>query len=491
MERNANSYMIGVRRIAGRMLVASLLLVQLPSFAFAQFGSGGFGGAPGGAPGPKTKDNSRPEYQAPVFEKRERGEPVVGVKIVGNQVLEDAKIRTHLQTRVGRDFDPDTVRADVRRLSSTGMFRNVRTYRKQVDGGVEVTYEVFELPLIQYLKFVGNDDSWTWTGRKGLSDKSLRKAAELKVGEPLQRFKVEEARRKIQELYLQKGFTEVQVEVMEGLEPTDEGVVFSIYEGAKQRIYKTEFVGNTIATDGRLKTQIKSKPGIMWLIKGQVDLQQIDEDKDRLTAYYRSLGFFKARVGRDLDFGDDGKWLTVRFIIDEGPRYKIRQVSIVGNETFASEALMSRLQLKSGDYFDARRMNMDLNELRDVYGSQGYIHADVQADPRFLVEPGTIDLVYDVQEGEQFRVGKIIVNIAGDNPHTRRNVVINRISLAPNDIIDIREIRDSERRLRSSQLFATDPASGAAPSIEIQLPENAEFELNADQRNEPGSSTLR
>jgi outer membrane protein insertion porin family len=159
------------------------------------------------------------------------------------------------------------------------------------------------------------------------------------------------------------------------------------------------------------------------------------------------------------------------FVIDEGPRYKIRQLSLLGNATFTTQSLQERLELKSGDYFDARRMNRDLNSLRDTYGSVGYIHADIKADPRFLEEPGTIDLVYDIQEGEQYRVGRIIVNIEGDNPHTRQNVVINRLSLAPNDIIDIREIRASERRLGSSQLFLTDPARGITPSIAIRPPE--------------------
>ena len=261
------------------------------------------------------------------------------------------------------------------------------------------------------------------------------------------------------------------MEIQEGIEPEDEGVVFSIYEGEQQRIFQTRFVGNTIASDARLRTQIKSKPGIMWVFKGTVDREQIDADVERLTAYYRSLGYFKARVGRELEFGESGKWLTLTYVIDEGPRYKIRQVSVLGNQTFTTDSLMERLELKSGDFFDARRMNRDLNSLRDTYGGEGYIHADIKADPRFLEEPGKIDLVYDVQEGEQYRVGKIIVNIEGDNPHTRRNVVINRLSLSPNDIIDIREIRASERRLRSSQLFLSDPARGVAPSIAIRPPE--------------------
>ena len=318
------------------------------------------------------------------------------------------------------------------------------------------------MPTISHLRFEGRDK---------IRESTLRKKAELKVGEPLNRYRVEEARRKLQELYVEKGFADAQVELVEGNKPEDQGVVFSIYEGPQQRFFHTRFLGNTIVSDARLRTQIQSKPGILWMFKGKVDREQIEADRDLLVAYYRSLGYFKARVGRYLDFSESGKWLTLTYVIDEGPRYQIQNVSLVGNDTFTTDSLTANLGLKPGDYFDSRKMNRDLMEMRDLYGSQGYIHADVKADPQFLEEPGKIDLVYDIREGEQYRVGRIIVNIEGDNPHTRRNVVINRLSLAPNDIIDIREIRASERRLRSAELFLSDPTRGISPTIAIRPPE--------------------
>ena len=35
------------------------------------------------------------------------------------------------------------------------------------------------------------------------------------------------------------------------------------------------------------------------VFKGEVDYDRIDEDVRRLTDYYRGLGFFRARVGRE------------------------------------------------------------------------------------------------------------------------------------------------------------------------------------------------
>jgi outer membrane protein insertion porin family len=125
------------------------------------------------------------------------------------------------------------------------------------------------------------------------------------------------------------------------------------------------------------------------------------------------LGFFNARIGRELEFSDSGQWLTLTFVIDEGPRYVVRNVSVAGNEKFPTETLLAQMELKSGDYFNLGKMNRDANSLRDVYGGQGHIFADIQADPRFLEEPGQLDLVYNVKEGGVWRASRVNVHIEG------------------------------------------------------------------------------
>jgi outer membrane protein insertion porin family len=63
------------------------------------------------------------------------------------------------------------------------------------------------------------------------------------------------------------------------------------------------------------------------------------------------------------------------------------------------------------------------------------------------------------------------VRIAGEFPHTRDSVVLNRLALRPGDIIDMREIRAGERRLKASQLFQTNPAEGDPPRIIVRPPD--------------------
>ncbi len=198
-------------------------------------------------------------------------------------------------------------------------------------------------------------------------------------------------------------------------------------------------------TPGSARKSTQSLP-FVYLFKGELDRKELDEDVDRLTAYYRGLGFFRARIGREVreyDPSEDSapdlvasralrnidqfetvQWMVVRFIVDEGPRYKIGSVSVSGNTKYTSEDLMADLKLKSGDYFNQAKMTSDVTAIQDKYGGVGYVFADVKADPRFLDEPGTLDLVYKIKEGDRYRVGKINVAIKGEYPHTKITTVL-------------------------------------------------------------------
>ena len=277
--------------------------------------------------------------------------------------------------------------------------------------------------------------------------------------------------------------------MLEGDKPEDRRAIFLINEGVKQKVWKTAFIGNTIASDDRLRTQIKSKSPFLYLFKGELDRKEVEEDIQRLTAYYRGLGFFRARIGREIEFNDKENWATITFIIDEGPRYRVRNVSIVGNTRYPTTQLLDDLKLKNNEYFNQAKMTTDIGSIQDKYGSIGYVFADVKADPRFLEEPAQLDLVYNLKEGGRYRVGKVNIEIKGEYPHTQITTILNRLSFKPGDIVDIREIRSSERRIRASQLFEANMATGNAPKIVFTPP--GQEELQEEPENKKRSEVAR
>ncbi|MEI7781793.1 MAG: POTRA domain-containing protein, partial [Planctomycetota bacterium] len=437
------------------------------------------GQAPAAAPVAVPQPSPPIAPATPVVDEANR---IVEVRIEGNHATEVSKL-PKLVTRAGQIFDPQAIEEDVRTLHRSRKFIDVHPKYVRVKEGVVVIFQVVERPMLRYVKYIGNEK---------ITTRTLRKKAEVDVGDSMDPYVVEEARRRIESFYHEKGYDSAKVSTVEGSKPGDKGAVFLIDEGRSRKSLWTSFVGNSIASDARLLTQIKSKPGVLWLLGGDIDRQKIDEDVDLITAYYRSLGFFQAKVGRELEVvhGGGRDWTLLTFVINEGPRYSVRNVSFIGNSKFKSEFLARDIKLKSGEPFNQAKMDADLGLIRDIYGGRGFVFADIKADPRFLEEPGQLDLVYNVAEGQRYRVGKINVRIRGEHPHTRHSTVLNRLSLRPGDILDIRKLRDDERRLKSSSLFLADAAKGEGPRIVFSKPENGE-DGNQQIARDPGQPGFR
>ncbi|HEV3418253.1 MAG TPA: BamA/TamA family outer membrane protein [Pirellulales bacterium] len=356
-----------------------------------------------------------------------------------------------LGTRQNEIYDPQIVEDDVRKLMKSRKFIDVRADFQNTPAGVVVIFRIVERPIIQDIIVVGN---------QGVLSSTLIGKTDLKKGDGMDPYSIKEARDKLEAYYAEHGWDRARVTIIEGNKPGDRRAVFLIDEGRAQKIWWTKFVGNTIVTSGRLRTQIDTKPPIGWVFKGYADRKKIDEDVSKLTAYYRGLGFFQATVGRELDVDAKQTWVTPTFVINEGPRYKIRTVSCNGNDKIGTDKLTKDLKLTSGQWFNQGAMNHDLNIVRDLYGGKGYVFADIQPDPRLLEGQPEMDLIYNIKEGNRYRVGKININIQGDSTHTHSSTIYDRLAIYPGDVIDTRKLRSAERRLKASQIFATDPTKG-------------------------------
>ena len=380
--------------------------------------------------------------------------PRPGETLVADIVFEGLKVVRRgslpkLGTRAGEPYDPQVVEEDVKKLMKSRKFIDVSPKIQNTPQGVLVIYQVVERPIIQDIQMVGN---------QGVLTSTLIGKTDLKKGDGMDPYSIKEGRDKLESYYHEHGWDRARVTILEGNKPGDRRAIFLIDEGRAQRVWWTKFIGNSIATGSRLRTQIDSKPPILWLFKGYVDQKKIDEDVQKLTAYYRGLGFFQATIGRELEFDEKQNWVTITFVINEGPRYRIRNVSFIGNDKLGRDALAKDLKLNGGQFFNQGAMSHDVNIVRDLYGGKGYVFADIQPDPRLLEGQAEMDLIYNIKEGSRYRVGKINITIAGDSTHTHSRTIYDRLSLHPGDILDTRKLRSDERRLKASQIFAADPA---------------------------------
>lgn len=425
-----------------------------------------------GTPGMRgPAQNSTPQTSEQMKQEEEQqhlqyeGLPVASIEFKGNQFLTGERLYGTIKTRIDRSFDAAIVQEDVRALYGTGLIRDVRLLVKKSNLGLHLTFEVFERPTIATVRYIGN---------RMYLDKKLTKETNLKAGDALDLFTIEDATRKIQELYHDHGFPKAHVSVLEGLKPGERDVVFYINEGPREKIAAIEVVGNDphLAQDARLLTLFESKAKLSnWIIGGDYIPSKVESDMAKLIGYYRNLGYFQATVGRQIDYDDSGHWVTLRFIVNEGPRYRITSMRVEGNQKVSNASLNKLVSIQPGDYFLRGQLNNDIDALRDLYGKLGYIYSQVTPDIRFQENPGELEVVFDIDEGEQFKVGEIDVHISGISPHTKNSVVLNRLSLIPGYLASNQEVRSSERRLRHSSLFNDGAMMGSPPTIVVRTEE--------------------
>ncbi|GHT40145.1 hypothetical protein FACS189443_0040 [Planctomycetales bacterium] len=410
---------------------------------------------------------------------------VITVNFQGNSQVSTADILKMIKMRQGRPFSETTLEEDKRTLMQKRCFLDVKTKVERTPDGFIVTFQFIELPLLNYTKIVGPQHH---------TRKTLLEEGNLKVGDAQDPIAVHQAAERMEQFYHESGYDKVHIEVLSGDEIGDRGATFLVSEGSKQRILSIEFEGNQITTAGRLKTLVKSKPGWFLWINSEFTRKQLDEDVETLTNYYRKLGFFYAKVDRVFEetegytgLGERRNWVKVKFIIDEGPRCKIRDIRFVGNHVFQNNELLKVMKTaKTKDkYFNQDMVEIDMQKIKERYGDEGYVFAMPMPDPR--VDQDSVDLVINIKEGPRCYLNTLNIEIVGNDggeSYTKWQPILNRSSLRPGDVLRTTEINATKRRLAASQLFNTNPTQGVVPEIIFNYPKEAlEEEAAAAQQD--------
>ena len=87
--------------------------------------------------------------------------------------------------------------------------------------------------------------------------------------------------------------------------------------------------------------------------------------------------------------------IPVLFIIVTATFFMLRYVP--------GDSLATGIKLPGGEPFEQGKMNADVEWLKELYGSQGYVFADIHAEPIFSEQPGKLDLLYHIEEGKRWR----------------------------------------------------------------------------------------
>lgn len=401
--------------------------------------------------------------------------PVSKIEIqhVGPPAANQDLIRANIRVKPGDPYMRDSVNEDVRTLYATGYFRQIRIVEGHDDKGMVLTYVLQGKPVLTEIQFNGN---------KKYSRSKLLKGLTSKIGEPLDESKLFTDSQEILKKYQKAGYQKTKVEAKPVIDENGGRgtVTFEINESPRVKIKRVDFVGASAFKEKKLRKVIKTRKRWMWSwITGSGVLKddQFEDDREKLGDFYRSEGYIDFEI-RDVKFEQlDPKWMAIHLYINEGRQYKVGSIDFKGNQLFTTEEIKTwisankslidpakrakhenarGLRLTPGQIFTPQGLAKDIEAIRDFYGARGYIGKgtrgviDVIATRIPNTEKGTMDLVYEIDEGEKSFIEKIEIR---GNTKTKDKVIRRELSVAPGEPFDMVRVKLSKGRLEQMNYF--------------------------------------
>ena len=386
--------------------------------------------------------------------------PVVDIQIEGNSTVDKEEILRKLSSRIGRPLERKIIEKDIRALLESNWFSDVQPFydKTEDDKGYVLIFKVREMQKIGGVEY---------RGASAIKVRKLEEATGIKPGSRVDGIKARLGIAAIERLYQEKGYHKVSVKLVSGDKPGDTSVVYEIFEGPKYTISHVEILGNSYVSDGVLKTKIQSKPSILGLLGGSFSREQIEDDARKLREYYQGQGFFEIAVSVVDEPGENLGHRKVTFVISEGPQYKVRDIRFEGNDKIAVESLRDGLALHSNQPFRDDYRDADKKKLLSKYGEIGCIDAKIDVEPKFTTEPGIVDLVYKIEEGDQYLLGEIIVK---GNDRSKDKIIRREAEMAglvPGEPLNANLLQTFQKRLEGTQYFVASPEMGKPINVNI------------------------
>jgi outer membrane protein insertion porin family len=245
----------------------------------------------------------------------------------------------------------------------------------------------------------------TVRGSQRIEPDTVLSYTKLRVGQPYTTESLDQA---IVDLLASDLLADAQIE---GVETGD--IVVVVRENPI--INRVVLEGNKRLKDDKIVKEIKLAPRQIFTRTA------VRADVARIVELYRRQGRFAASVEPQMVTLDQNR-VDVVFEINEGPKSKVRQINIIGNEVYSDSDLRKEMYTKqartfrlfsSATSYDQDRLAADQQKLRQFYLTEGYADfrvisavAELTPDKRDFI------ITYVVEEGPRYKFGDVKVDSA-------------------------------------------------------------------------------
>jgi outer membrane protein insertion porin family len=335
----------------------------------------------------------------------------------GLQNVKIKKVLSVINLKKGRCYSVDKAREDVRSIFGLGCFENVDFCFDCSSG--KLIFVVVEKPCIEHIAFKGNLE---------FSTPKLRKLSVLKEKKYYDLLKLDETKKKLRRMYVNKGYSGCKVESSSSIDGSTNRITitFHITENGKIAVGEVKIEGVVSVKHKKILKIIKTKHGRMF------NENIYAEDLKVIETFYKNNGFIDYElVDSNMTYNSIGTEMSLKLNISEGKKYKIGMVNCNGNFVVDSREINKAVKIKKGQVFNQQKIIEAMQHIRDIYFDKGYLFAVV--DSSFSKnDVGVVDVSFSIRENFVIYVGNICVS---DLVSTKDKVIRREILVKPGDIL--------------------------------------------------------
>lgn len=378
--------------------------------------------------------------------------PVASIEISAENLpptvtFDSRTIVNRLKTRVGDPFSQLTFDSDLKTLSDE--YDQIAPSISVRQGEIYIAIKVWPKPMIRTIK---------WEGNNHFKAKTLQKELGIKPHTLFTRATFNQALNKIKELYIKKGYFELQIDYKLSVDPkTNEiDIDIALNEGRSGFIDGITFEGFSKKEQSDLLELMQTKEYhflISWVLgTGTYNEEALEQDRMTIINYLQNKGYADSTVDiQILDAPSSGK-IILKITAVKGPIYHFGEVTFSGNTLFSDKEIENCFSVHPEGIYSPEKLRETAEAIKFLYGRKGYIEAAAHYETKLAEHEPIYNVHFQIEEGAEYKVG--LVHILG-NVQTQNRVILHESHLIPGETFDTAKLEATQQRLENIGYFKT------------------------------------
>ena len=326
---------------------------------------------------------------------------LLSIRVTGASQLKDEQIIAASGLKPGQFAGENDFKDAMQRLGETGLFTNLTYSYHYSPDGCDVQFQIAENPELVPIVF----DNLVWFSDDDLLSQ-LHSRLPLFTGKlPAGGNLADQVSDALNAILSQRNIAGKAEYLRAG---KMDGPIDSY-------LYKVNFhpvVIRNMAFPGAGEAELSTLEAAAKPLSGQEYLRSKmrSQEKVHFLPDYLSRGYLKASFSdAEAKIAEDGPrtLVDVSFPVKPGLQYKLAGIQWQGNTVFPTEKLQENVHLKPEEPVNATQLTDDLDTVKKLYGTKGYLLARVDPAPQMDDAQATVRYQLTVTEGDQYRMGDL------------------------------------------------------------------------------------